>query len=90
MQIGEEESMSDQNDQIQMPMRDRGLDRRRILLGGSTLAAVSALSVGAPARMAQAQQAVPAQPAGSLPNVLAIMADDIGWFNVSAYHHGMA
>jgi arylsulfatase A-like enzyme len=67
----------------------RSINRRRILLGGTTLAAVSALSAGAPVRMAQAQQPVPAQPAGRLPNVLAIIADDIGWFNVSAYHRGM-
>jgi arylsulfatase len=68
---------------------DRALDRRSILLAGTTLAAASALSAGAPVRMAQAQQPGPAQPVGRLPNVLAIMADDIGWFNVSAYHHGM-
>src|SRR5262247_1999605 len=68
---------------------ERAVNRRRILLGGTTLAAASVLSAGAPARMAQAQQPVPAQPAGRLPNVLAIMADDIGWFNVSAYHRGM-
>ena len=24
-----------------------------------------------------------------LPNILVIMGDDIGWFNVSAYNHGM-
>src|SRR5262249_49330161 len=63
--------------------------RRIVLIGGTTLAAASALSAGALVRMAQAQQPVPAQPPGRLPNVLAIMADDIGWFNVSAYHHGM-
>src|SRR5262245_18963994 len=81
--------MSGQNEQTQMPTQDRRLDRRRILLGGSTLAAASALSAGAPVRMAQAQQPTPAQPPGRLPNVLAIMADDIGVFNVSAYHRGL-
>jgi len=81
--------MSIQNEQTQTPTQDRGLDRRRILFGSTTLAAASALSGGAPVRMAQAQQPAPAQPPGRLPNVLAIMADDIGWFNVSAYHHGM-
>src|ERR1700740_1576488 len=65
------------------------IDRRRIFLGGTTLAAMSALSAGARVRTAQAQQPVPAQPPGRLPNVLAIMADDIGVFNVSAYHRGM-
>src|SRR5262245_62133887 len=65
------------------------LNRRRILLGGTTVAAVSALSAGAPVRTAQAQQPVQAQASGRLPNVLAIMADDIGVFNVSAYHRGL-
>src|SRR5262245_22548501 len=65
------------------------LDRRRILFGGTTLAAASALSAAAPVWMAQAQQPVPAQQPGRLPNVLAIMADDIGVSNVSAYHRGM-
>ena len=34
---------------------NRTLDRRNILLGGTTLAAVSALGSGAPVRTAQAQ-----------------------------------
>ena len=39
----------------------------------------------------QAQQTEPQSPArsGSKPNILMIMADDIGWFNVSAYNHGI-
>jgi arylsulfatase len=81
--------MSVQNEQSQMPTQDRGLDRRRILLGGTALVAASSLSAGTSVRMAQAQQSVPAQAVGRLPNVLAIMADDIGWFNVSAYHRGI-
>src|SRR5215475_9656383 len=66
---------------------ERAVNRRSILLGGTTLAAASVLSAGAPVRMAQAQQPVPAQPPGRLPNVLAILADDIGWFNIGAYNH---
>ena len=38
--------------------------------------------------MAQAQ-AQPAAPAGRKPNILFIMGDDIGWFNVSAYNMGV-
>jgi arylsulfatase A-like enzyme len=30
-----------------------------------------------------------AQTTGRKPNILMIMADDVGWFNVSAYNHGM-
>jgi arylsulfatase len=81
--------MSVQDGLTRTPTQDRGLDRRRILFGGTTLVAASALSASAPVRMAQAQQPVSAQPPGRLPNVLAIMADDIGVFNVSAYHRGM-
>jgi arylsulfatase len=65
------------------------LDRRKILLGGTTLAAASALSAGASVRVAQAQQPAPAQPAGRAPNVLLIVADDVGWFDVGAYNRGM-
>src|SRR5262245_23192568 len=65
--------------------QDRRLDRRRTLFGGIMLVVAFALSAGAPA---QAQQPS-AQPPGCLPNVLAIMADDIGVFNVGAYHRGM-
>jgi arylsulfatase A-like enzyme len=28
-------------------------------------------------------------PAPNVPNIVAIMADDIGWFNIGAYHQGM-
>jgi hypothetical protein len=60
--------------------------RRNILLGGTTLAAASAI---APVRTAQAQQQPAATPSGSEPNILFIMGDDIGWYNISAYNMGM-
>ena len=43
------------------------------------------------ATTAQAQETKPAAagPVGSKPNILMIMADDIGWFNVSAYNLGV-
>ena len=59
------------------------LDRRNILLGGTALVAASA--VGALSPQASAQQAT----LGRKPNILMIMADDIGWFNVSAYNLGV-
>jgi hypothetical protein len=61
-----------------------GLSQRNLLLSGTTLAAASA--VGSPVRSAQAQAA---GAAGAKPNILMIMADDIGWFNVSAYNMGV-
>ena len=63
------------------------LNRRNILLGGTTEAAASTLGAGA-LRVAQAQ--AQAQPGLSRkPNILFIMGDDIGWFNIGAYHRGM-
>jgi len=63
------------------------LSRRNILLGSTTLAAASALvtAAGVQAAVAQAQQASPS----SKPNILVIMGDDIGWFNIGAYHRGI-
>ena len=63
------------------------LNRRKILLGGTTLAAASALSAGAPVKMAQAQ-AQPT-PTGRRPNILVIFGDDIGQTNISAYSFGL-
>ncbi len=65
----------------------RRVNRRNVLLAGTTLAAASALGSSAPVHPAQAQQQ-PA-PAGRKPNILMIMGDDIGWFNPSIYHRGM-
>ena len=66
---------------------DRALNRRNLLLAGTTLAAASALGSSGPMQMAQAQQQ-PA-PTGQRPNIVFIMADDIGWFNIGAYHQGI-
>ena len=68
---------------------NRSLSRRNILLGGTTLAATSAMGSAAPIRTAQAQAQPAPAPAGRKPNILMIMADDIGWFNVSIYNHGI-
>ena len=68
------------------------IDRRNLLLGTSTLVAAATLTSGA---LAQAQKGAPAaaSPAGAAsgrkPNILFIMGDDIGWFNVSAYNMGI-
>jgi arylsulfatase len=82
--------MSRKSDREEPKIKNGTIDRRSILLGGTTLAAASTLAAGAPVRRAQAQQpsAQPA-PSGRKPNILMIMADDIGWFNVSAYNHGV-
>ncbi|HXX51196.1 MAG TPA: arylsulfatase [Xanthobacteraceae bacterium] len=58
-----------------------------MLLGGTTLAAASALGTAASVQkaVAQAQQAAPL----GKPNILVIMGDDVGWFNIGAYHQGI-
>jgi arylsulfatase A-like enzyme len=72
--------------------RKANVNRRNILLGGTTLAATSALGASAQAQQrpaqAQAQQPAPA-PAGQRPNILVIFGDDIGQTNSSAYSFGL-
>ena len=70
--------------------RNRGGPKRRdLLLGGTSLVAASALGTVGVTRTAQAQQQGSATPGGRLPNILVIMADDIGYWNISAYNRGM-
>src|SRR5262249_28161543 len=66
---------------------NRLLDRRSLLLAGSTLAAASAVSAVAPPMTAEAQAQQAAS--GTKPNILMIMGDDVGWFNPSIYHRGI-
>ena len=62
------------------------LKRRDLLLSGSSLLAASALSGASFATPAQAQQPTPA---GQRPNIVVIMGDDIGMWNIGAYHRGL-
>src|SRR5262245_25956858 len=66
------------------------LNRRNILLAGSTFAAASAIAASAGTQMAQAQQrpTTPA-PSGRPPNILVIWGDDIGTWNISHNNRGM-
>ena len=83
--------MKDRRDETKVdantPTRSNIPSRRNILLGGTTLAAASALGAGAPIQVAQAQ-AQPA-PSGQRPNILVIWGDDVGLANVSAYSFGV-
>ncbi|MGO8924518.1 MAG: arylsulfatase [Xanthobacteraceae bacterium] len=56
-----------------------------MLLAGTTFAAASALGSSVQNAVAQAQQAAPS----GKPNILVIMGDDVGWFNIGAYHQGI-
>ncbi len=70
-------------------LKNSALNRRNILLGGTTLAAASAIVANNPIQVAQAQ-AQPAAPAsGKKPNILVMMGDDIGLANISIYSHGL-
>ena len=75
-------------DEMNSSSTPQSIDRRNLLLGTSSLIAAASL---APDALAQAQKAAPPATAvaGRKPNILFIMGDDIGWFNVSAYNMGM-
>jgi arylsulfatase len=87
---------ANQHDKSQDATQEReGVDRRDVLLTGATLAVATALPGAGVAQQAQAPQAqaqlgpVPTLRPGQRPNILFIMGDDIGWFNIGAYHRGM-
>ena len=67
------------------------VNRRGLLLtGSSVLATAAVMAAGAATKaQAQAQPKGSAAPAGRKPNILFIMADDVGLWNISAYHRGM-
>src|SRR6266487_3619119 len=66
------------------PQSGGGMKRRDLLLSGSSLLAASMLPAVSPVNTAQAQPA-----AGQRPNIVVIMGDDIGIWNLGAYHRGM-
>ncbi len=66
-----------------------GLSRRNLLVASTALAATAvALSGRTPAAAQQAAQPAIAT-GGRSPNILMIMADDVGWFNASIYNRGL-
>src|SRR3984957_5455421 len=67
---------------------DRAPSRRNVLFAGTAMAA-TALSASSVVEQAQAQQPRPAPAAGSKPNIVVIMGDDIGMWNIGAYHRGL-
>ena len=75
--------MSNANDEDKAGLSKSALNRRRMLLASTAIAAVSGLSTAV--EVAQAQQASPS----GKPNILVIMGDDVGWFNIGAYHRGI-
>jgi len=68
---------------------ERGsLDRRSVLLSGTALVAAT-LTSDALAQEQPSATPAPAAHSGGRPNILFIMGDDIGWFNISAYNMGV-
>ncbi|RWN66278.1 MAG: arylsulfatase [Mesorhizobium sp.] len=61
---------------------DRQPNRRDILLTGGSVLAISAVASGI-------ATSANAQAAGAKPNIVVIMGDDIGIWNIGAYHRGM-
>jgi arylsulfatase A-like enzyme len=66
-----------------------GLKRRDLLLCGTSLVAASALTGVGFATSAQAQQPAAVPPTAQRPNIVVIMGDDIGMWNIGAYHRGL-
>jgi arylsulfatase len=66
--------------------KDTSVSRRKLLLGTTTLAAASTFGSTTAMQSAQGQQQ---SPSTGKPNILFIMGDDIGWFNISAYNMGI-
>ncbi len=64
------------------------LDRRDMLLASSSLLALAATGATEAAAQTPAPKAA-APSSGGKPNILFIMGDDVGWFNLSAYHRGI-
>ena len=64
-----------------------GPSRSSLLMSGTALAAATAMGPGT--TVAQAQQQTAPSPSGKQPNILVIMGDDVGWFNIGAYHQGI-
>jgi arylsulfatase A-like enzyme len=83
--------MSTKGNRDETERKEGVLNRRGILLGGTTLAAAATLiGARAPAEVAQAQQQQPGPaPSGGKPNILVIWGDDIGIANISAYSNGL-
>ena len=69
------------------PSNNGALSRRNILFAGTSLAAATTINAIGRTQVAQAQQ--PQQPSGRKPNILILWGDDVGWWNVGAYNHGM-
>jgi arylsulfatase len=70
------------------PQTGFALDRRNILLSSGSLLALAATGAATAEAQTPKPAAAPAA-AGGQPNIVVIMGDDIGIWNIGAYHRGM-
>jgi arylsulfatase len=85
---GEKSGMTGNDGRDRTNAKTSTVNRRNVLIAGTTIAAASAVGSAAPNRTAQAQPP-PAAPAGRKPNILMITGDDVGWYNPSTRHRGV-
>jgi arylsulfatase A-like enzyme len=82
--------MAEESNEGAKPAAGNGLDRRTMLLSGASLFALASVVGAVPAAAAdQPKPAATPAPSSGQPNILFIMGDDIGWFNIGAYNRGM-
>jgi arylsulfatase len=81
--VKKEKIMKAENDRASTEAISNVPNRRSILLGGSTLAAISALGSASPTRLALAQAL--AQPQTTQPNIVFILVDNTGWGDFGVY-----
>ncbi len=81
---------SDSSEPNEKPAHPMACGRRELMVSGASLMAASILAGNsATAQQAQPKPAQPQSAAGQRPNIIFIMGDDIGWFNLGAYHRGI-
>jgi arylsulfatase len=68
--------------ETEQSLLSRASKRLRQLLGATALTLAAAVTTPVADAQAQAQAQRP-------PNILVIMGDDVGWFNIGAYHRGI-
>jgi arylsulfatase A-like enzyme len=71
------------------PPTASAVSRRAMLLTGTSAIVTAGLLSTGSGTPAQAQQATPPAPGGRRPNIITIFGDDVGIWNISAYHRGM-